>query len=150
MSKEKETKKDEGILGQISDQAISSMMEENRVFPVPAEFAKKAAVKEHGGIQEALGRVHQRTPTSSGGKSRKSSTGSRNGTSMRITISKTILKSGTSSAEKSTSPITASTAISRPPARTKPRLSGRASRTAMSGFSPINSCITKYANSPTF
>jgi acetyl-CoA synthetase len=35
----------EGILGQISDQAISSMMEENRVFPVPAEFAKKAAVK---------------------------------------------------------------------------------------------------------
>jgi acetyl-CoA synthetase len=38
-------KENEGILGQISDQAITSMMEENRVFPVPAEFAKKAAVK---------------------------------------------------------------------------------------------------------
>jgi acetyl-CoA synthetase len=38
-------KEKEGILGQISDQAISSMMEENRVFPVPAEFQKKAAVK---------------------------------------------------------------------------------------------------------
>ena len=45
MAKEKETKKDEGILGQISDQAITSMMEENRVFPPPAEFSKKAAVK---------------------------------------------------------------------------------------------------------
>ena len=41
----KETKAKEEILGQISDQAISSMMEENRVFPVPPEFAKKAAVK---------------------------------------------------------------------------------------------------------
>jgi acetyl-CoA synthetase len=43
--KENGKKESEGILGQISDQAISSMMEENRVFPVPAEFAKKAAVK---------------------------------------------------------------------------------------------------------
>lgn len=34
-------KENEGILGQISDQAITSMMEENRVFLVPAEFAKK-------------------------------------------------------------------------------------------------------------
>ena len=48
MSKDKNEngkKEAEGILGQISDQAISSMMEENRVFPVPPEFAKKAAVK---------------------------------------------------------------------------------------------------------
>ena len=33
------------ILGQISDQAIASMMEENRVFSVPAEFAENAAIK---------------------------------------------------------------------------------------------------------
>ena len=37
--------KEEGILGQISDQAIASMMEENRVFPVPEEFAKNATIK---------------------------------------------------------------------------------------------------------
>jgi acetyl-CoA synthetase len=43
--KETGKKESEGILGQISDQSITSMMEENRVFPVPAEFAKKAAVK---------------------------------------------------------------------------------------------------------
>ncbi len=36
--------KDE-ILGQISDQAISSMMEENRVFPPSAEFVKNANIK---------------------------------------------------------------------------------------------------------
>jgi acetyl-CoA synthetase len=41
----KETEKKEGILGQISDQAITSMMEENRVFQPPPEFSKKAAVK---------------------------------------------------------------------------------------------------------
>jgi len=35
----------EEILGQISDQAISSMMEENRVFAPPKEFSKNAAVK---------------------------------------------------------------------------------------------------------
>ncbi len=46
MSKEKETNKPkEEILGQISDQAISSMMEENRVFPPPKEFSKNADVK---------------------------------------------------------------------------------------------------------
>jgi acetyl-CoA synthetase len=46
VSKEKETNKPkEEILGQISDQAISSMMEENRVFPPPKEFSKNAAVK---------------------------------------------------------------------------------------------------------
>jgi acetyl-CoA synthetase len=46
VSKEKETNKPkEEILGQISDQAISSMMEENRVFPPPKEFSAKAAVK---------------------------------------------------------------------------------------------------------
>jgi len=33
------------ILGQISTKAITSMMEENRVFPVPKEFAQKAAIK---------------------------------------------------------------------------------------------------------
>jgi len=41
--KEKENK--EGILGQISDQAITSMMEENRVFQPPKEFSEKAAIK---------------------------------------------------------------------------------------------------------
>ena len=46
MSKEKETnKRKEEILGQISDQAITSMMEETRVFPPPKEFSKNAAVK---------------------------------------------------------------------------------------------------------
>jgi acetyl-CoA synthetase len=45
-SKDKnETGKKEGVLGQISDQAITSMMEENRVFPPPKEFSKNAAVK---------------------------------------------------------------------------------------------------------
>jgi acetyl-CoA synthetase len=44
--KKDNTKKEgEGILGQISDQAISSMMEENRVFPPPKEFSRNAAVK---------------------------------------------------------------------------------------------------------
>jgi acetyl-CoA synthetase len=43
--KETGNKASEEILGQISSEAISSMMEENRVFPVPPEFAKKAAVK---------------------------------------------------------------------------------------------------------
>ena len=38
-------KANEEILGQISDQAISSMMEENRVFAPPKEFSKNAAVK---------------------------------------------------------------------------------------------------------
>ena len=41
----KETGNKEEILGQISDQAITSMMEENRVFPPPKEFSKNAAVK---------------------------------------------------------------------------------------------------------
>ena len=45
-------KENEGILGQISDQAITSMMEENRVFPVPSEFAKKAAVKSMVGYKK--------------------------------------------------------------------------------------------------
>jgi hypothetical protein len=36
--------KDE-ILGQISDQAIKSMMEENRVFPPSPEFVKNANIK---------------------------------------------------------------------------------------------------------
>ena len=36
--------KEEGILGQISDQAIASMMEENRVFPVPESFAENATI----------------------------------------------------------------------------------------------------------
>jgi len=35
----------EEILGQISDQAIDSMMEENRVFAPPEEFSRNAAVK---------------------------------------------------------------------------------------------------------
>jgi len=35
----------EEILGQISDQAISSMMEENRVFLAPEEFTKNAVVR---------------------------------------------------------------------------------------------------------
>ena len=39
------SKANEEILGQISNQAISSMMEENRVFPVPTGFAENAAVK---------------------------------------------------------------------------------------------------------
>jgi acetyl-CoA synthetase len=43
--KETNSKASEEILGQISSEAISSMMEENRVFPVPKEFAKNAAVK---------------------------------------------------------------------------------------------------------
>src|SRR4030042_2126262 len=38
-------KANEEILGQISDQAISSMMEENRVFAPPKEFSKNAAGK---------------------------------------------------------------------------------------------------------
>ncbi len=42
----KETgKASEEILGQISSEAISSMMEENRVFSPPKEFSKNAAVK---------------------------------------------------------------------------------------------------------
>ncbi len=41
----KETGNKEGILGQISDQAITSMMEENRVFQPPKEFSQKAAIK---------------------------------------------------------------------------------------------------------
>lgn len=46
MSNKKVTnEKNEGILGQISDKAISSMMEENRIFPVPKEFAEKAAIR---------------------------------------------------------------------------------------------------------
>ncbi|MDD5338676.1 MAG: acetate--CoA ligase [Dehalococcoidales bacterium] len=46
MSKDKKEKGNkEGILGQISDQAITSMMEENRVFPPPKEFSEKAAIK---------------------------------------------------------------------------------------------------------
>jgi len=43
--KEKPAKAKEEILGQISDQAIDSMMEENRVFAPPKEFSKNAAVK---------------------------------------------------------------------------------------------------------
>jgi acetyl-CoA synthetase len=43
--KDNRKKAGEEILGQISDQAISSMMEENRVFPPPKEFSKNAAVK---------------------------------------------------------------------------------------------------------
>ncbi len=43
--KEKPAKVKEGILGQISDQAIDSMMEENRVFAPPKEFSRNAAVK---------------------------------------------------------------------------------------------------------
>jgi acetyl-CoA synthetase len=43
--KEAGGKAKEEILGQISDQAITSMMEENRVFPPPKEFSKNAAVK---------------------------------------------------------------------------------------------------------
>ncbi len=43
--KETSGKANEEILGQISSEAISSMMEENRVFPAPQEFAKNAAVK---------------------------------------------------------------------------------------------------------
>ncbi len=46
MSNKKVTsEKNEGILGQISDKAIASMMEENRIFPVPKEFAEKAAIR---------------------------------------------------------------------------------------------------------
>ena len=46
MSKDKKEKENkEGILGQISDQAITSMMEENRVFQPPKEFSEKAAIK---------------------------------------------------------------------------------------------------------
>jgi acetyl-CoA synthetase len=41
----KETGNKEGVLGQISDQAITSMMEENRVFQPPKEFSKNAAIK---------------------------------------------------------------------------------------------------------
>jgi acetyl-CoA synthetase len=44
-TKETKGKAGEEILGQISSEAISSMMEENRVFPAPKEFAKNAAVK---------------------------------------------------------------------------------------------------------
>jgi len=43
--KETNSKANEEILGQISSEAISSMMEENRVFPAPKEFAKNAAIK---------------------------------------------------------------------------------------------------------
>ena len=35
----------EEILGQISDQAIASMMEEKRVFPPSEEFVKQATIK---------------------------------------------------------------------------------------------------------
>ena len=46
MSNKEITKEtNEGILGQISDKAIASMMEENRVFPVPKEFAENAAIR---------------------------------------------------------------------------------------------------------
>ena len=45
MAKEKPNTQPEGILGQISDEAITSMMEENRVFPVPESFAKNATIK---------------------------------------------------------------------------------------------------------
>ncbi len=44
-NKENTAKAKEEILGQISNQAISSMMEENRVFAPPEEFSKNAAVK---------------------------------------------------------------------------------------------------------
>jgi acetyl-CoA synthetase len=43
--KEKPAKAKEEILGQISDQAIDSMMQENRVFAPPKEFSRNAAVK---------------------------------------------------------------------------------------------------------
>src|SRR4030042_4859876 len=43
--KEQPAKAKEGILGQISDQAIDSMMEENRGFAPPKEFSRNAAVK---------------------------------------------------------------------------------------------------------
>ena len=45
ISKEAKSQPKEEILGQISNQAITSMMEENRVFPVPEEFAQNAAVR---------------------------------------------------------------------------------------------------------
>ncbi len=38
-------KESEGILGQISDDAITSMMKENRVFSASKEFSSKAAIK---------------------------------------------------------------------------------------------------------
>ena len=43
--KESVSENKEEILGQISDKAITSMMEENRVFPPAAEFTQKAAIK---------------------------------------------------------------------------------------------------------
>lgn len=44
-NKEITNETNEEILGQISDKAIVSMMEENRVFSVPEEFAENAAIK---------------------------------------------------------------------------------------------------------
>ncbi len=45
ISKENKSQPKKEILGQISNQAITSMMEENRVFPAPKEFTQNAAVK---------------------------------------------------------------------------------------------------------
>ncbi len=45
MAEKKKSGNSEEILGQISDQSIKTMMEENRVFPPSAEFVKNATIK---------------------------------------------------------------------------------------------------------
>jgi len=101
VSKEKETNKPkEEILGQISDQAITSMMEETRVFPPPKEFSKNAAVKSMAEYQ-SLYNDSIKNPDKFWGKMAEQLEWYKKGINMKSMISKTILKSGILSAARS-------------------------------------------------
>ena len=128
----------------VSGENITSVLQESRVFPPPAEFARRPTSRAKTNTT-GCGTGRRTTRPASGARWPPTCTGSASGT--RSSTAPCPTRSG-SSAGKSTRRTTASTGTCRRGGRTRPPSSGRASR-ATRACCGIRICTARSAASPT-